>query len=209
MDLNTTVVSVNFMTKPLIQKCFESFRSFYPEIPFVIVDNGSRDASVEYLKRLADKPGVTVLFNDDNLGHGPALHQGVQQVTTPYVFTVDSDCTAINGGFLEPMLLEFQRNPNLFSLGDVHPAHKSGPYKYVTVTFMLMSLSKYLTLPPFIDHGAPAIQTMIAAQDKGYLLGSFPIADFVSHIGGGTSRMFSYAQRSWHPPRESYTGIRG
>ena len=202
--MNITVISVNFMTKKLITDCFQSFRSFYPSLPFILVDNGSDDDSTRYIEHVGEsEKDVLAILNRENLGHGPALHQGICAAKTRYVFTIDSDCIVQRGGFLEQMLAEFQADPELFALGSITPAHKSGPVLYLAETRALMDREKYLELSPFIDHGAPAINTMIDVWRVGLHLKAFPIDDYIEHLGSGTMRLFDYPSRPWHPPREA------
>jgi len=116
MELPVEVISVNFKTKEFTEKCLTSFRGFYPEVRMIIIDNGSNDSSSEYLSSIKSEHTL-IITNSENIGHGPALHQGFKISNSPYIFTLDSDCIVKHGGFLEIMLEEFKIEPNLYAIG--------------------------------------------------------------------------------------------
>ena len=195
--MDVTFLTTQFKVKEIVQDCIESIRAIYPEVPLVVVDDGSRDASTEYLRELANKDKYTLaIASEDNLGQGDALHLGISHIDTPYVFTLHADTETQRGGFLEEMLERFLAEPNLFAIGHRVPVHKIGPLQCVWPTAMMMDLVKYSELSPFKSGGLPCvIPTMIEAQEKGYLLEDFPIFDYIEHKGtsvrsdgGGTIR---------------------
>ena len=47
-----TVVVINFGTPDLTRRAAESFRSFYPLLPLLLIDNGSQDESRRTLEEL-------------------------------------------------------------------------------------------------------------------------------------------------------------
>lgn len=198
-----TVVSVNFMTKYFIRDCFESFRFFYPSLPFILVDNGSEDESTEFIRSLDGKDNdVTAILNDINRGHGGGLDQGMHAAQTPYVFTIDSDCIVLQGSFLELMLEEFEKDSLLCALGqtfEIPEYPELFPWQSVAhPAAMLFDREKYLNLRPFEGTSAPTVNTLIAAQfEHGYHVQSFPkkwtpglpelpIGDYIFHVCLGT-----------------------
>jgi len=187
--LNVTAVVCNFKTKELIHRCVESFRVWYPDLGLIIVDDGSRDRSTEYIQRLSEGEwNTTAIIRKDNRGHGPSLNLGISHVHTRYVFTMDSDCTFNKAGFLEKMLERFHAEPKLFAIGKRVLAWKKSATLYVRPAMMMMDRKKFLKLKPFIHHGAPALETMIDAQERGFLLEDFPILDYVNLHGGSGTR---------------------
>ena len=201
-----TVIVVNYKTEDLTRQCVETFRAHYPTTPLVVVDNGSDDDSTLYVRTLTDDH-TTISLNSDNLGHGPAMHQEILTLDTPYFFTLDSDCVTRRGGFLELMLERFKLNSNLYAIGwlrYVHPdsgvaARRRNPHliPYVHPSAALHDRLKYLTLPPFYHRGAPCVDNMREATvTKGYDLESFPIAKYIKHLVAGTRRMW---RGDWNP----------
>lgn len=187
-----TVVMVNFRTKGFSSACYESFRKFYPDVPMVIVDNGSCDESTEWLRKIAfEDLLVTPLFLLDNIGHGPAMHKGFELCDTPYVFVLDSDTVIKQGGFLEEMLTMFS-DECTYAVGDMVITNDSGvnddsgSLQYIHPSRSMYDLSKYWTMPPATHHGAPLTYNMIYARDNCFQVYPFPIDDYVDHIGFGT-----------------------
>src|SRR5438876_11166997 len=87
-----TAVIVNYKTLDLTRRAVETFRGRYPDLSLLLIDNGSADASTEYLLRLGERHGnIRTFVNERNRYHGPALDQGIRLACTPYVFTLDSD----------------------------------------------------------------------------------------------------------------------
>lgn len=71
------VIVVNCDGKSMLERCLSTLEaSDYPgaKLRVVVVDNGSRDGSVAWLRRT--RPAVHVVANDRNLGFTPACNQG-------------------------------------------------------------------------------------------------------------------------------------
>lgn len=192
-DLDTvTCVLCNYKTAELTSKAVESLKTAYPNVGMVVVDNGSKDGSTDYIRTLPDKyPDVGIILNPANYGHGPALHQAMEACETRFAFALDSDCEVIKGGFLEPLLAAYADSPQLYAHGlyvevtgqGVNTGHGI-PYGHPQSC--LYDREKYFTLPPFAHHGAPCIYNMVAAQRAEYEVRAFPILDYITHLGEGT-----------------------
>jgi len=208
-----TVVTVNYKTRKLTKVCYESFRKFYPDTPIILVDNHSQDDSTKYIKSLeATDSNLTTVFHSTNLGHGPAMHHAIQSIFTPFVFTLDSDCKILKGGFLENMLQYMDNNGNLYAIGWLryivkftgvpHSWHTNKPPRgnkfipYIHPYAALYRLSMYRKLRPFADHGAPCIWNMNDAVGKGYDLQHMKLDGYIKHWKAGTRRRFG---GHWHP----------
>lgn len=115
---NITALTVNFKTPDLIHDCLTSFRQYYPNIPYIVVDNGGCEQSIEILHKLqSNDSNLTIIENDKNIGHGLALNLGLLRITTRFVFLLDSDTKVERGGFLEKMLELFDDDNMLFAAG--------------------------------------------------------------------------------------------
>jgi len=51
----------------------------------------------------------------------------------------------------------------------------------------MYEVAKYKQLAPFMHHGAPCIQNMIAAKAAGFVVKNFPMLTYLTHEDGGTS----------------------
>lgn len=195
---NVTVVIVNLLTLDLTRTCYGGLRRYYPLVPVIFVDNGSRDESTKYIVARGREPNVTAIVNERNLGHGPALHQGTVAAGTRYVFALDSDCEVLRGGFLELMLSRFKEDLKLFMLGRLMWA-------------TMFDVETYIFLQrPFKHHGSPAGGAFRHARRQGYRcdFDSFPIGDYVAHAGMGTRRLFGGAGTAWKPTPEMIRRVR-
>jgi glycosyltransferase involved in cell wall biosynthesis len=199
---NLTAVVVNFRTLEATRTCLMTLRAAYPNLRTIVVDNGSGDESTAFLRELEARDELLdVIYNDENRFHGPALDQGVRAASTDLVFLLDSDCEIRHGGFLEPLLEAFEEDPLLYAIGKRGYANRYGygPISdrerrtyYVHPFAAVIDQRKYLTLPPFVHHGAPAYRNMWGATKAGYHLRHVTIEDHVIHHGRTTARAHGY-----------------
>lgn len=77
-----SIIIVNLNGKKWLEKCFKSvLASCYPPDKFeiILVDNGSIDGSVEFIKGIfVDDPRIRFLSNERNLGWSPANNEGIR-----------------------------------------------------------------------------------------------------------------------------------
>ncbi len=64
-------------------------RQDYPEIELVMVDNGSRDDSVELTKRFV--PGAKIIELKENIGFSAGNNVGITEATGDYFFLLNND----------------------------------------------------------------------------------------------------------------------
>ena len=85
----------NYNTKGYLIKCVESFREHTPiEHNLFVVDNGSKDGSVEWLKSQKD---IISIYNPQSIGYGASINQGLKQGNSPFVCIVSADVEVLNG----------------------------------------------------------------------------------------------------------------
>lgn len=200
-----TVVIVNFKTPHLVKLAVTSLLSHY-RVDTLVVDNGSRDDSASVIRALEQqRKCVTAVYNNDNLGHGPALNRAFRSVSTEFVFALDSDCEVLKGKFLEKLIVRMDKDSNLYAIGwrrwvdrrsgvprewhlDNPPSKNFVAYAHPAAS--LYRLSMYRKLRPFIHHGAPALKNMIDAERRGFEVQSYPVFKFINHLKAGTRRMY-------------------
>ena len=197
-----TAVIINFQTPALTMKAMRSFRRWYPEVPLLLVDNGSRDESRAVLEDYArlDMQYTRIIVHPENLHHGPAMDQALRSLETTWVLFLDSDCEVKKGGFLEEMVSCLEHDPAGYIVGKMTymdkrgfdiPKEKGGT-PYVRPICMVVRRMFYLKLPPFRKHGTPCLDNMIAAQERGWGLVGYPIEEYVDHLGRGTASLYGY-----------------
>ncbi len=85
---DTAVVIVNYESGPALLSCVEGWQDEGPG-ELVVVDNGSRDGSVDQLVRR--HPEVEVLVTGRNLGYGAAANRGVAATSAASVLVSNPD----------------------------------------------------------------------------------------------------------------------
>ena len=104
MDISVIIVSYN--TKDLTRECINSIIKNTKGIDYeiIVVDNASKDASVEVLKKL--KQGKTqkikIIENKNNKGFGGANNQGIKRAGGKYILLLNSD-TVIHDNIIGEM----------------------------------------------------------------------------------------------------------
>ena len=204
-DLCTAVI-INYQTPDLTVIAIRLVREYYPGLPILLIDNGSRDDSRAILESVSTgmTGPVKTIFNASNIHHGPAMDLAVHSVASPYILFLDSDCQVRRGGFLEKMISQMAESANYYAVGkkifmdrrgfDI--SERPGAIPYIRPICMLLRREYYLALPPFRHHGAPCLENMKEAARRGLGLLDFPIADFVDHLGRGTAGRYGY-QLGW------------
>jgi len=101
-DLSIVIISYN--TKDLTGECVESIKknvSAKISHEIIIVDNDSKDGSVDFLKNKF--PDILVIASKENLGFAKANNVGIKRSVGRYLLCLNSD-TVVYPGVLEYML---------------------------------------------------------------------------------------------------------
>jgi glycosyltransferase involved in cell wall biosynthesis len=94
----TTVVTVNWNSLPFLRVMLDAVRAMSPpETKILVIDNGSNDGSVAYLRTRND---VRVVRLPLNVGHGVGLDIALALVRTEYVAVLDIDAFPISHQWL-------------------------------------------------------------------------------------------------------------
>lgn len=109
MDLS--IVIVNWNTKDLLNDCLISIYQETKDIHFeiIVVDNGSKDGSLEILKKF---PDVILIKNRRNLGYSKANNQGIAISTGRYVCLLNSDTIILDNAFKKLVYL-LEKRPDI------------------------------------------------------------------------------------------------
>ena len=104
-DKKVSIVLVNYNGKKFIKNCIESIKEqTYNNISFVIVDNGSLDDSVEYLK--TSYPAIPVIACKQNLGFAKGNNIGISyalEAGAEYILLLNVD-TVIDKHLVEYLI---------------------------------------------------------------------------------------------------------
>ncbi len=117
-----SILIPNYKTPDLTKICLRLIRkSTDPDrIEVIVIDNDSRDASLDYLRslewiRLIERttvPGETV-----GQSHARALDLGLEQVNTPYVLSIHTDTLVHDPDWLDFLLQHIERSPRIAGVG--------------------------------------------------------------------------------------------
>lgn len=119
MKPELSIIILNWNTKELLQDCLESILDNTTSLDFevIVVDNGSTDGSVRYLKSLKpNTPNLTPVFNKNNLGFAKGNNQGIKKAKGNYVLLLNSD-TKVKKGTLTRLVNYLKKNPDVAAVG--------------------------------------------------------------------------------------------
>jgi GT2 family glycosyltransferase len=107
------VVIPSWNSLDLLPRCLDSLRAQGEEIELLVVDNGSGDGSLEYLRR----EGVPHVALPANVGFAAAVNLGVARTRAAAVLVLNAD-TVLEPGSVGALLAALDREPGL---GGVQP----------------------------------------------------------------------------------------
>ena len=96
-----SIIILTYNSENFIKPCLDSaFGQKYQGFEAIVVDNGSKDSTVEIIKN--DYPGVILIENNENLGASKARNQGIDIAKYEWILTLDNDAV-LEKGFLSRM----------------------------------------------------------------------------------------------------------
>jgi GT2 family glycosyltransferase len=95
-----TALTVNYNTPDYLERILATFRQFYPDIPYWIVD-GSDDVQFANIQGYAEKYNVRIIHFNGNIHHGPGMAWGIKNIQTDQILLMDSDLIVYHQGFVE------------------------------------------------------------------------------------------------------------
>lgn len=106
-----SVVIINWNHLEHLQTCLLALSAQdYPSIETIVVDNASKDGSVEWLRE--QYPLVHLIKNNTNRGFSHAFNQGVDNSTGDYLLSLNPDVTILPG-FLSALVNGMEASENV------------------------------------------------------------------------------------------------
>lgn len=103
-----SVVIPNYDGLEMLKKCLpsvvESVNRYNPQSEIIVVDDGSSDESVAFIRERF--PRITVLALEKNRGFGRACHTGIKKARYELLLLLNNDI-AVPEGFIEPLIEHF------------------------------------------------------------------------------------------------------
>ena len=114
---DVTAVIVTWNSRELVRRCLAALDEHAPRgrsLEVIVVDNGSRDGTVDMLRR--ERPAVRVIANAENLGYTRANNQGIAVASGKFLLLINADA------FLTPraadrMLEALEADPGVAVVG--------------------------------------------------------------------------------------------
>lgn len=113
---STSILILNYNGREHIESCLTSILAF-TDVPYdvIVIDNGSTDGSVEYLREV-EFDGMTLVENAENLGCPAARAQGMTLARGEYVLFLDND-TVVTHGWLRRLVEHCEDDPSVGIMG--------------------------------------------------------------------------------------------
>jgi N-acetylglucosaminyl-diphospho-decaprenol L-rhamnosyltransferase len=199
MQPDIAIILVSWNTCDLTVQCIESLPAALESYTASIwvVDNASRDASVETIR--SRFPDIQVIANSANVGFAAANNQAIQASTSRYVLLLNTD-TVAQPGSIAALIRFADQHPRAGMVGPML-RNPDGTYQgsfadQPTITGELLSASGLgvrLFGPWFPNHSPQRAQT---AQQTGYVQGACMLARraAVEQVGLLDEQYFMYSE---------------
>ncbi|MDS0261341.1 glycosyltransferase family 2 protein [Haloarcula sp. S1CR25-12] len=144
----------------------------YPNMEVFVVDNGSEDGSVERLER--EFEWCTFVKHDENVGVTRGNNAGIEAALddgSEYVLLLNDD-TIVTAGFLTPLVLTAERNPDTAVVGGVNYRASTGEIHNAGASFStLLGGQTFLTDERKHDEPYPVdyVPTCLALLDAEFV----------------------------------------
>jgi GT2 family glycosyltransferase len=107
--MQLSIIIINYNTKEITKNCLISlFKNLKSEKEVIVIDNASNDESVDELKSIFGHT-IKLIFNEKNIGFGPANNLGAKLASGKYLLFLNSD-TIINNDFTSKLIDFFANN---------------------------------------------------------------------------------------------------
>ena len=155
--ITLSVIVVNWNVRELLRECLRSLQEEM-RLPadaweLIVVDNASRDDTVEMLRR--DFPDTTVLANSENVGFARANNQAYSMCRGTFILLLNPDTIVLDHG-IDRMLELMQQRPDVAAMGcrmvgaDGSLQRWTGGYPPTTSNVVCHFLLTYKLLPSFL-----------------------------------------------------------
>ncbi|MFA7286549.1 MAG: glycosyltransferase family 2 protein [Patescibacteria group bacterium] len=114
--MKLSIVIVNYNTAGLLREFLRAIFANPPEIPYeiIVVDNGSRDRSIEVLKEFSGR--VQVIDTKRNLGYSRGTNVGIQTAQGEFILLANTDLVWEPAAVLS-LVAHVEANPKVGAVG--------------------------------------------------------------------------------------------
>lgn len=111
-DSQVSIVIPNYNGMAFMEACMQAVLRDAPKAELIVVDNASKDGSLEYTRE--HFPEARVLAMDQNYGFARAVNEGIRAATRPYVILLNND-TEVEPGFTDALVGALEADVRAFS----------------------------------------------------------------------------------------------
>lgn len=109
--IKASVIIPNWNGRHLLEICLPSIqKQSIKNFEVIVVDNGSQDGSVDYIKKYF--PKVKIITLDKNYGFAKAINMGIKQSCGKYLILLNND-TEVDKNYLEHLVKTGQTHPEV------------------------------------------------------------------------------------------------
>ncbi|MFA6080908.1 MAG: glycosyltransferase family 2 protein [Patescibacteria group bacterium] len=159
-----SIIIVSFNTKEITRKCLHSLKKNFNKYPLeheiIVVDNNSKDGTVELLQDLEKKYSgdLHIFLNNKNLGFGKGNNLGLEKSRGKYVLYLNSDAIVTDIDFRDLInLMETHKDIGALTVkvvlpsGEIDPAsHRGFPTLWRSFTYF-SGLERVFFNVPFLN----------------------------------------------------------
>lgn len=155
-----TALTINYNTPDYLERLLTSFRKFYPDIPYLVID-GSDEENYKKIKTFDKKFNIQLVHFNYNIHHGPGMTYGIKLIKTKRILLVDSDMIICNGGWLE--LMKNDLLPTSYGIGDIQKEYylKDRPITTPVAMSSITARRNIITARQNPRHNARTIQEKV------------------------------------------------
>lgn len=197
--MKCSIIILNWNTKELLQKCIDNLFKFTNKDDFelIIVDNGSNDSSVDYIKTVECKK----IFNPENVGFAAGVNQGIKTAEPLNDILLLNSDAMVQGGWLSELYKTLENNKDkgcglVSSLGNNGNHQFKGQFNDDTAVFNLYFYCVLISR---------TIINSVGLLDERFKVGNFEDIDYCvrARLIGGTC-FVSAKSLVLHEPHQSF-----
>ena len=113
--MKISIIIPNYNGLEFLEKCFLSIskQNYREKLDIIVVDNGSDDGSIEYIKE--KHPEYYLIQNKKNLGFAAAVNQGIKSSDADYIFLLNND-VVLDDNCIMNLLECMKKDENIFAV---------------------------------------------------------------------------------------------
>ena len=136
-----SIVILNWNSFNFLPKCINSIltQSYFPH-EIIVIDNGSEDNSVEYIK--TNFPDIKIIINSKNLGYSAGNNIGIRKSTGNWIVVLNAD-TEIDPDFLTNISGNIKTNEKVGSISGKILRDREGTIDSTGIVLNKRRLSPY------------------------------------------------------------------